>query len=93
MALEAEIVLEDDLIVRFGTAFIVNNAHYAERQKKSGAEEIKQDCESKAFKRLAERMKKDFPRLPIMLLFDSLYAGDSVFDICRDNKWNYMIRY
>lgn len=93
MALEAKIVLGEDLIVSFGTEFIENNAQDAERQKKMSAEEIKQDCETKAFKRLAERMKKDFPRLPIILLFDSLYAGEPVFDICRDNKWNYIIRY
>ena len=93
MALEAKIVLGDDRIVSFGTEFIENNAQDAERQKKMSAEEIKQDCETKAFKRLAERMKKDFPRLPIILLFDSLYANEPVFDICRDNKWNYIIRY
>lgn len=93
MALEAKIVLGDDLIVSFDTEFIENNAADAERQKKMSAAEMKQDCEIKAFKRLAERIKKDFPRLPIILLGDSLYAGEPVFDICRDNKWGYIIRY
>lgn len=93
MALEAKIVLGDDLVVSFDTEFIENNAEDAERQKKMSVDEIKQDCESKAFKRLAERIKQDFPRLPIILLCDSLYAGEPVFDICRGNKWNYIIRY
>jgi hypothetical protein len=93
MALEAKIVLGDDLVVSFGTEFIENNGEDAERQKKMNAEEIKQDCETKAFKRLAERMKKDFPRLPIILLCDSLYAGEPVFDICKKNGWDYIIRY
>ena len=93
MALEAKIVLGDDLVVSFGTEFIENNAEDAERQKKMNAEEIKQDCETKAFKRLAERIKNDFPRLPIILLCDSLYAGEPVFDICADKMWNYIIRY
>ena len=93
MALEAKIVLGDDLVISFDTEFIENNAEDAERQKKMSAEQIKQDCETKAFKRLAARMKKDFPRLPVILLCDSLYAGEPVFDICRDNKWNYIIRY
>ena len=93
MALEAKIVLGDDLVVSFDTEFIENNAEDAERQKKMSADEIKQDCESKAFKRIAKRMKKDFPRLPIILLCDSLYAGEPVFDICTNNKWNYIIRY
>jgi hypothetical protein len=48
---------------------------------------------AKAFKRLASRIKKDFPRLPITLLCDSLYAGEPVFDICRSNHWDYIIRY
>ena len=93
MALEAKIVLGDDLIVSFDTEFIENNAEDSERQKSMNAEQIKQDCETKAFKRLAARIKEDFPRLPILLLGDSLYAGEPVFDICKKNHWNYIIRY
>lgn len=93
MALEAKIVLADDLIVSFDTEFIENNSEDAKLQRKMNAEQIKQDCETKAFKRLAARMKKDFPRLPIVLLCDSLYAGEPVFDICQKNHWNYIIRY
>lgn len=93
MALEAKIILGDDLVISFDTEFIENNAEDAKRQKRMNAEQIKQDCESKAFKRLAARMKKDFPRLPIVLLCDSLYAGEPVFDICKKNHWNYIIRY
>jgi hypothetical protein len=93
MALEAKIILADDLVVSLDTEFIENNAEDAKRQKKMSAEQIKQDCESKAFKRLVRRIKKDFPRLPITLLCDSLYAGEPVFDICEKNHWNYIIRY
>ena len=57
------------------------------------AKEIKQDCETKAFKRLAERIKKRFPRLPILLLVDSLYASKLVVDLCREYKWEFLIRY
>ena len=32
----------------------------------------KQDCEQKAFHRLAARIKQAFPRLPIMLLLDGV---------------------
>ena len=93
MALEAKIILGEKLIVSFDTEFIENNAEDAERQKKMNAEQIKQDCERKAFKRLAARIKKDFPRLPILLLCDSLYACEPVFDICKKNNWDYIIRY
>ena len=51
----------------------------------------KQDCETKAFKRLARRLKSMFKRLPIMLLLDGLYANGPVIEICRNNRWDYMI--
>ena len=53
----------------------------------------KQDCELKAFYRLAAKIKKIYPRLPICLLVDSLYANKKVFEICTDNKWLYIIRF
>ena len=56
-------------------------------------EEIKQDCEIKAFTRLAGRIKKRFPRLPILLLADSLYASRPVMELCREYKWEFLIRY
>jgi len=37
----------------------------------------------KAFYRLAARLKRRFPRLPICLLLDSLYAGDPTFTAPR----------
>ena len=51
----------------------------------------KQDCELKAFYRLASRLKKAFPALKIMLLLDGLYAKGPVAEICRKNKWQFMI--
>ena len=91
--LEAKIVLGEKLIVSIASEFIENNAEDTERQKSMSEEERKQDCETKAFKRLAEKMKKAFPRLPVILLADSLYASEPVMDICRDNGWEFIIRY
>jgi hypothetical protein len=51
----------------------------------------KQDCELKAFYRLAARLKKAFPALKIMLLIDGLYANGPVVEVCRQNKWQFMI--
>lgn len=81
--LEAKLVLGDDMIISLATEFIEN----------SKANASKQDCELTSFKRLAEILKKEYPRLPICLLADSLYACDSVFQICRKNKWEFLIRY
>jgi hypothetical protein len=81
--LEAKLVLDDDLVVSMATEFIEN----------AGENPAKQDCELGSFKRLSESLKKMFPRLPICLLADSLYANVSVFEICARNKWEYLIRY
>lgn len=91
--LEAKIVLGENLIVSIGSEFIENNGEDAERQKAMGEEERKQDCETKAFKRLAGKLKKAYPRLGIILLADSLYASEPVMDICQGNGWGYIIRY
>jgi hypothetical protein len=81
--LEAKIILGEDFVVSIATEFIENPAENP----------TKQDCETKAFKRLSESLKKMFPRLPICLLADSLYASAPVFEICKQNKWEYLIHY
>lgn len=81
--LEAKIVLSDDMVVSIATEFIENEMENVS----------KQDCEITSFKRLAESLKKMFPRLPICILGDSLYACGPVFDICKKNKWEFLIRY
>ena len=55
------------------------------------SQQSKQDCELKAFYRLAARLKKAFPALKILLLLDGLYAKGPVMELCRKNKWQYMI--
>ena len=56
-------------------------------------EQIKQDCESKAFIRLAAKIKKSFPRLPICIVADGLYVSEKVMNICKENDWDFIIRY
>ncbi|MBZ5574553.1 MAG: transposase [Acidobacteriia bacterium] len=51
----------------------------------------KQDCELKAFHRLAARLKRHFPRLPVLLLLDGLYPNGPVMQLCRQYHWQYMI--
>lgn len=51
----------------------------------------KQDCELKAFYRLAERLKQRFPRLPFCLLLDGLYAGGPTFTRCEQYGWQFLI--
>jgi len=54
-------------------------------------ENNKQDCEQRAFSRLAERLKAHFPRLPILLLLDGLYANGPIMELCNSYSWQFMI--
>ncbi|HQB63029.1 MAG TPA: transposase family protein [Sedimentibacter sp.] len=80
--LEAKLVL-GDMVFSIATEFIENEHEDVE----------KQDCELKAFSRLAERLKKDYPKLPICILGDSLYACRRVFNTCNKNRWRYILRF
>jgi len=51
----------------------------------------KQDCEQKAFKRLAKRLKAEFGHLSIMVLLDGLYPNGPIMELCCKNKWDFMI--
>ena len=50
----------------------------------------KQDCERKAFERLAKKLKKQYPRLAICILADGLYPYQNAFKICEDNDWKFI---
>jgi hypothetical protein len=80
--LESKLIL-GEFVFSIGTEFIENEDEFVS----------KQDCERNAFKRLAKRLKKDFSRLPICILADSLYANGPVMDICKSNRWEYIIRF
>jgi hypothetical protein len=80
-------VLEAKLITENGFAFSLMSEFIENRE--AGAS--KQDCELKAFYRLAERLKKRFPRLPMCLLMDGLFAGGPTFDLCKQHDWKYLI--
>jgi hypothetical protein len=79
--LEAKLVTFDGLVFSLLTEFIENPGEFPK----------KQDCELKAFYRLAERLKQRFPRLPLCLLLDGLYAGGPTFALCQKYGWKYLI--
>ncbi len=80
--LEAKIVCSNGFSLSIATEWIKNPA-----DKKFD----KQDCELKAFSRLAEKIKKFYPRLPVCITADGLYPNNTVFDICENNSWKYII--
>jgi len=50
----------------------------------------KQDCERKAFVRLAKKLKQQYPRLPVCILADGLYPYENAFKICEDYGWKFI---
>ncbi len=80
--LEAKLVTATGLSISLASEFIENDP---------GRDYEKQDCEQKAFARLAVKIKKYFPRLPICILGDGLYPNNTVFDICAKNSWQFII--
>lgn len=81
--LEAKLVLHENIVLSFATEFVENE----------NEDVSKQDCELKAFYRLANKIKSFFKRLPICLTMDSLYACEPVFAICKQHNWHYIIRF
>lgn len=41
---------------------------------------------------MAERIKKEYPKLAIIISGDALYACQPVIEICKDKKWEYILR-
>ena len=79
--LEAKLVV-GNMLFSIGTEFVENEKEDVD----------KQDCETKAFKRLADKIKKEYPRLKIIISGDALYASTPVLKICKEKGWKYIIR-
>lgn len=78
--LEAKLVCANGFSISLGTQWIENPE----------GDFDKQDCEAKAFKRLAKQLKRDFPRLPVCIVADGLYPNEPFFETCRRNQWEYI---
>ena len=81
--LEAKIVTENGFSISLCTEWIEN----------PDEEYKKQDCERKAFVRLAEKLKAAYPRLNICLCADGLYPYCTFFDKCREYGWKYIVTF
>ncbi len=81
--LEASLAFHNGMVIPLATEFL----NYMD----GDVESDKQDCELKAFKRLAEKLKGFFPRLKFMILLDGLYPNGKILERCRLYQWDYMI--
>ena len=80
--LEAKLVV-GEMVFSIGSEFVENEEENVS----------KQDCELNAFKRLAKKIKEEYPRLKIIIGADALYASKPIMDICKENGWKYIIRF
>jgi hypothetical protein len=79
-------------------AFIVSADGYAvpiacEFIENPGPVYDKQDCEKKAFHRLAASLQQSFPQTPFWLLLDALYADQHILRLCVRKGWNCAITF
>jgi hypothetical protein len=50
-----------------------------------------QDCELKGWRRLAQKLKQAYPRLPICIVADGLYPNAPFFQRCREYGWPWIV--
>ena len=87
--LEAKLLGPAGTVVSIATEFIDN------RDARGGAagasqEQVKQDCELKALRRLLATLRWEFPQLRICLGGDGLYACGEGFQVAKDYKCDYI---
>ena len=56
-------------------------------------EREKQDCEYRAFLRLAARLKELFPKQAFCIVGDALYCSRPIMETCRKNKWEFILTF
>lgn len=83
--LEAKLVTFKGFSISIETEWIDKN-HYDK-------EYNKQDCESKAFKRIALKIKQKYPQLKVCIAADGLYPNEKFFEICKKNNWKFIVTF
>lgn len=77
---EAKIVCANGFSLSVGTEFVINT---------DGSS--KQDCEYNATVRILSKLKKQFARLPMLIVLDGLYAKAPIMDKIRSYGWQFGI--
>ena len=79
--LECKLVV-GNIVISLDSEFIENKKMLTEKQK--------QDCETKAFKRMIKRIKKNYPKYKFIITGDGLYATTPIINICKKYHWFYI---
>jgi len=98
--LEAKLVINGSMVFSIQSEFIANEQPIPDEEElwsreysEPGKDKVKQDCETKAFYRLAEKLKAAFPQLPICITTDALYPCKGMFEVCRRLGWHFIMRF
>ena len=78
--LQAALVTPEGLCIPLAGEWIENETKYD-----------KQDCERKACYRLLKKIRRYYPRLPLCILLDALYAAGPVFEALAEAKMEWII--
>ena len=87
--LEAKLLTTTGLALSLASEFIENPPG----RTPADYQEKKQDCELKAFDRLARTLKASFPQLRLCLSFDSLYGCGRAFAVCQKYHWHFVVTF
>ena len=79
--LECKLIV-GNIVISLDSEFIENDISLTNKEK--------QDCEIKAFTRMAKRIKKNYPKQKFIITGDALYATKPIIDICCKNNWKYI---
>lgn len=77
---EAKFVAQNGFSISLCSEFIVNEDG-----------QTKQDCEYKATLRLMSKLQKQYPKMPIFIVLDGLYAKEPIMKAIQENKWHFGI--
>lgn len=61
-----------------------------EEIKNKSIEDVKQDCELNASKRMLPRFREKYPRLPVRIIADSLYPSIGLIKLCEKENIEYI---
>jgi len=83
--IEANITLKNGLSIPLMTEFLYRENNQLMQP------EGKQDNEITAFERMAQRIKKYFPRQRLIFFMDAMYATFDIMDTLKKNGWEFII--
>jgi hypothetical protein len=87
--LEAKLLGPGGMVLSVATE-LIDNRDAANLPADAGEEKRKQDCELKALRRLVDRLRREFPQLPICLSGDGLYACGEVFGLAKEYNLSFI---